>query len=186
MVKGQHEKHHKLNKRIEEVAWATQFRMLHTVRLSTEQPDLWIVGLDHFPTNSTYLLEHLTDAFGIMPYQGDFLHAPLLFADGDKKFSKSLGNARFITPDTLIKVLRENENQGVDLKDAPVSSDIMVVGADFLPDYMLKNRREREGTLLQENSAYEQSDRPKRFASANAKGAIENEYVAGILGVPHL
>ncbi|MDR3424600.1 MAG: hypothetical protein P4M13_05920 [Alphaproteobacteria bacterium] len=168
------------------LSWAMQFRMLQAARLAAEQPDLWVIGIDHFPTNRTSLMEHLAAGLGIDQYRGDFLHVPLLFADGSKKLSKSLGNAVYMSPQELINALRKNRNQGLDVKHAPVSDDIIVVGADLLPRYMTGNKEVREAALKAKMAAYEKSNKRKAFLSDNAPGAISNKFVVRTVGVPHL
>jgi hypothetical protein len=171
---------------IHQLDWAVQFRMLQAARLAAIQPDLWVIGMDHFPTNSSWILELLADEFGFERYQGDFLHAPLLFADGDKKLSKTHGSAIYVSPHTLIDLLRNNRNFGVDMELAPVSSDIIAVGSELLPGYMLQDKGTRLVNLDAERKKYDASDKPQRFARANARGAVSDQTVANTLGVPHL
>jgi len=183
---GSCEEKHQLNGGIKNCSWATQFRMLQTVRLAVEQPDLWVMGIDHYQTNRGLMFENLAESFGLKEYKGSFLHTPLVFANGEKKISKSLGNAVYMDPMELVDILRENKNKGVDIGHAPASSDIMVVGDNLLPEHLLKNKAQRKENIRKERAAYEASGDRDLFTAANAPRAINNKNIANIVGVPHL
>jgi hypothetical protein len=172
---------------VNELSWAVQFRMLQVARLAAIKPDIWFMGMDHVPTSMGNLLNDLADLFGLDRYKGTFLHAPLLFADGNKKLSKSLGNAVYMPIEDLIDALRGNINMGVDVKYAPVSSDILNIGPDLLPSHIIGPDKERRlAAVKHRQSEYISSGQLRAFRSANKKGKIRNYTVAGMLGVPHV
>ncbi len=142
--------------------------------------------MDHLPTNRSYILEELADYFRFSRSRGDFLHAPLLFADGNKKLSKSLGDAVYIDPYVLIEALRDNTNLGLDVRHAPVSKDIISLGPYNLPPYMTENKQDRLAALAAEAAVYASSGQAQQFQRANDSGRVTNCLVGRIMGFPHL
>ncbi len=176
-----------VKKQVGDLCWSMQFRMLHVARLAATQPDIWFMGMDHVPTSMGNLLRDLADLFNINRYQGHFLHSPLLFAGGNKKLSKSLGSAVYMSIEELIMALRGNPNVGLDVKFAPVSSDILSIGPKLLPKHIAGgNIARRRKAIEMEKAFYDRSGRSKTFLSANSHGAVSDRKVAVMLGVPHL
>jgi len=172
---------------VKDLFWAVQFRMLHTARLAKVQPKIWFMGMDHVPTNMGYLLYDLANKFEIRPYGGTFLHAPLLFANGDKKLSKSLGNAVYVPIPWLIEALRNNKNMGLDVTHAPVSSDILAIGSELLPPHIRGNNQEERIAFIRSGMmSYDESGRPSAFRNDNLDTNLTLTKVAKMLGVPHI
>jgi hypothetical protein len=177
-------------KPVTDLFWSVQFRMLQVARLAAIKPDIWFMGMDHVPTsmgNNNGILGSLAHRFRVVAFYGNFLHAPLLFAGKNKKLSKTLGDSIYMPIEELINALRGNVNAGLNVRFAPMSSDILSIGANFLPNHIIgDNQAARMASLDMEMEDYRRSNRFMAFQNNNAEGKVTVEKVAKMLGVPHL